>query len=131
MSVEYKVVKIVPPSKKEEDCKPYYPRITKRDKMDLRGLAEDISQMSTFSTIDVIGVLEAFTSLIPYYLKNNYSVELGDLGTFSLHINAEGSESPEKVSRHNVKGVNMAFRPSPRVKKDLQDIRFKKASSKK
>ncbi|WP_282016467.1 HU family DNA-binding protein [Marinifilum flexuosum] len=131
MSVEYKVVKIIPPGKKEEDCNPYYPRITKRVKRDLRDLAEDISKISTFSTIDVIGVLEAFTSLIPNYLKDNCSVELGDLGTFSLHINAEGSESPEKVSRHNVKGVKMAFRPSPRVKKDLQTTTFKKLPTKK
>jgi predicted histone-like DNA-binding protein len=130
MSIEYKVVKIVPPGKKEEDCKPYYPRISKREKKDLRDIAEQISQMSTFSTIDVIGVLEAFTTLIPDYLKNNCSVELGDLGTFSLHINAEGSELPEKVSRYNVKGVKMAFRPSPRVKKDLQNVNFKKLPSK-
>ncbi|MCY1636223.1 hypothetical protein [Marinifilum sp. D737] len=69
MSVEFKVVKIIPPGKKEEDCKAYYPRITKREKRDLRDLAEDISQISTFSTIDVIGVLEAFTMLNTKLLK--------------------------------------------------------------
>lgn len=128
MSIQYKVVKIVPPTKKEEDCKPYYPRITQRNRKDLRDLAEHISLMSTFSTSDVVGVLEAFTKLIPDYLKKNCSVELGDLGTFSLHINSEGSESPEKVSHHNVKGVKMAFRPSPRVKKDLQNVKFRKST---
>jgi predicted histone-like DNA-binding protein len=125
MSILYKVVGILPPGKKEEE-KAYYPRIAKRQKADLHDIARSISQATTFHKADVFGVLEAFTNYIPQLLSDNFSVELGDLGTFSLHISAEGSEVPEKVSRHKIKGVTMAFRPSPRVKRDLKYLKFKK-----
>jgi Bacterial DNA-binding protein. len=126
MTIQYRAVKIVPPSKKEEEVNCYYPRVTKRIKKDIRDIAEQISLFSTHSTADVVGVVEAFVILISQNLKSNCSIELGDLGTFSLHIQSEGAETPEKLGRHNIKGVRMAFRPSVRMKKELQNLHFTK-----
>ncbi|WP_421919380.1 HU family DNA-binding protein [Marinifilum sp.] len=126
MTIKYKAVKMNSPLKKEGKKEQYYPRVAGRQKKGLKDIAKSISQASSFSTIDVIGVLEAFTTEIPYFLKDNCSVELGDLGTFSLHVSGEGSDEIEEVNASKIKSVKMAFRPSVRVKKDLKKVDFKK-----
>lgn len=126
MAVKYKAVKMNSPLKKEGKKEKYYPRVAGREKKNLRDIAERISETSTFSTIDVIGVLEAFASQIPYFLKDNCSVELGDLGTFSLHISGEGVDHPKQINASKIKSVKMAFRPSTRIKEDLTKVEFRK-----
>jgi len=126
MAVYYKPVKIKTPLSKDGKKEKYYPRVAKREKEDLRGIAERISDMSTFSRSDVVGVLEAFTQLIPDLLKDNRSVELGDLGTFSLHISAEGVDLEEEVTRHRIKKSTIAFRPSKRMKQDIAMVEYRK-----
>ncbi|NOU58265.1 HU family DNA-binding protein [Marinifilum caeruleilacunae] len=128
MTVKYKAVKMNSPLKKEGRKQQYYPRVAYREKKNLRDVAERISEMSTFSTIDVVGVLEAFVSEIPFFLKDNCSVELGDLGTFSLHVSGEGVDRPEDLKRSNIKNVKMAFRPSTRIKQEFKQVGFKKIS---
>lgn len=126
MTIEYKVVKITTPVKRDGTGDQYYPRASNRQKKNLRDVAERISEISTFSTIDVIGVLEAFVTEIPSFLLDNCSVELGDLGTFSLHISGEGSDEPSQVNAHKIKEVKMAFRPGTRIKGELTKAEFRK-----
>tara|TARA_R110001592_G_scaffold212230_1_gene464434 strand:- start:134 stop:526 length:393 start_codon:yes stop_codon:yes gene_type:complete len=130
MAVYYKPVKIKTPLSKDGKKEKFYPRVANREKEDLRGIAERISDMSTFSRSDVVGVLEAFTQLIPQLLKDNTSVELGDLGTFSLHISAEGVDSEEQVTRHCIKKSTIAFRPSKRLKQDIAKADYRKIPKK-
>lgn len=127
MTIEYKAVRIVTPVKKDGEDHKFYPRVCNRGKIDLYDMAEQIASMSTFSESDVHGVLTAFISQIPHFLLNNKSVELGDLGTFSLHISGEGVEKAEQINAHKIKGVKMAFRPSTRIKQKLKWAKFKKA----
>ena len=130
MAVYYKAVKIKIPLSKDGKKEKYYPRVANRRKEDLRDIAEIISSMSTFSPSDVVGVLEAFTGLIPELLKDNASVELGDLGTFSLHISAEGVDLEEQVTRYRIKKSTIAFRPSKRLKQDIANVDYRKIPKK-
>lgn len=130
MAVYYKPVKIKTPLSKDGKKEKYYPRVANRKKEDLRGIAERISEISSFNRSDVVGVLEAFTQLIPQLLKDNTSVELGDLGTFSLHISAEGVDSEELVTRYRIKKSNIAFRPSKRLKQDIARLDYRKIPKK-
>ncbi|MPQ47090.1 hypothetical protein GCQ56_08680 [Marinifilum sp. N1E240] len=126
MTVYYKPVKIKTPLKRDGNTEAYYPRIANRQKKDLRDVAEKISAMSTFSTTDVVGVLEAFVTQIPHLLLDNCSVELGDFGTFSLHVGGEGVDDPKDLTSRKIKSVKMAFRPGVRVKSELKNVQFKK-----
>lgn len=126
MSIEYKVVQITTPIKKEGEKDKYYPRVCNRKKIDLHDVSNRIASISTFSEIDVLGVLTAFVTEIPDFLLDNCSVELGELGTFSLHISSKGSESPEQVNAKQITKVKMAFRPGTRIKKALKKADFKK-----
>ena len=130
MAVYYKPVKIKTPLSKDGKKEKYYPRAVNRKKEDLRGIAERISEISSFNRSDVVGVLEAFTQLIPQLLKDNTSVELGELGTFSLHISAEGVDSEELVTRYRIKKSNIAFRPSKRLKESMMNIDYRKVPKK-
>lgn len=130
MAVFYKAVKIKTPLSKDGKKEKYYPRVANRRKEGLRDIAERISDISTFSRSDVVGVLEAFTQLIPQLLKDNRSVELGDLGTFSLHISAEGVDSEELVTRHRIKKSTIAFRPGKRLKQDIAKVDYRKIPKK-
>ncbi|PXX96017.1 hypothetical protein DF185_20885 [Marinifilum breve] len=126
MPVFYKVVKIKTPLSKDGKKEMYYPRVASRKKEGINDLAERISDVSSFNKGDVIGILEVFTQLIPTLLKNNTSVELGELGTFSLHISAEGVDEEEKVNRYRIKKSKIAFRPSNRLKNELNTIDYRK-----
>jgi predicted histone-like DNA-binding protein len=126
MAVYYKAVKIKSPLRKEGNKEQYYPRVANRRKENLRDIGERISAMSTFNKADVIGVLEAFTELIPKLLKDNASVELGDLGTFSLHISGEGVDTEKEVTRFRIKKSKIAFLPSKRLKEDIANAEYLK-----
>ena len=115
---------------KEANKEKYYPRVANRKKENLRGIADRISAMSTFSSSDIVGVLEAFTQVIPDLLKYNTSVELGDLGTFSLHISGEGVNTEEEVTRYRIKKSRIAFRPSKRLKQDISNLDYIKLPKK-
>jgi len=131
MTIEYKVVQITTPIKKEGEDHKYYPRVCNRKKINLRDMSERIAAISTFSEIDVLGVLTAFVSEIPRFLLDNSSVELGELGTFSLHISSKGVENPEQINARKIKNVKMAFRPGTRIKKELKKAEFRKAKKRK
>jgi predicted histone-like DNA-binding protein len=107
----------------------YYPRIHQRQKINLRQLAESISRKSSFTTADVFGVLEAMIEEIPMLALSNHSIQLGELGTFSLHIRANASDTLEEVSAKKIKQVKLAFRPSSYLKKELSNAEFIKSKS--
>ena len=131
MAVYYKAVKINSPLRKEGKKEQFYPRVANRRKETLRDIGERISAMSTFSRSDVVGVLEAFTDLIPSLLKDNASIELGDLGTFSLHISGEGADSEKEVTRHRIKEGKIAFLPGKRLKEEIAKAEYLKIPNKK
>lgn len=127
--ITYKFVALADRISNAETTYKYYPRICDRRKVKLNELSEQISKECSFTPADVIGVLEAFISVVPRLMLNNCSVELGELGIFSLHAKVSGSESSEQVSQRNIGEVKMAFRPSRRVKQSLTQAKFQKKKS--
>ncbi len=124
--IPFKVVTVPDKISAGETKYQYYPRICDRRRVKLHELSEQISRQCSFTSADVIGVLEAFISVVPGLLKENCSVELGDFGIFSLHAKAKGSPTAGEVSKRNITEVKMAFRPGIRVKKNLMDANFQK-----
>lgn len=128
MAVKFKVIKQAQPGIKGGGKYKYYARITEREKCNLDMITQDIADMSSFSRADAVGILQAFIDLIPEYLLDGKNVELGDLGTFSLSLEAEGMESELKVNRKSIKNVRVQFRPGVKFKKAVENPRFKKVS---
>ena len=129
--IHYKIVSLPDRISSEEVKYQHYPRICDRRKVQLSELSQQISKECSFTSADVIGVLEAFISVVPRMLLDNCSVELGDFGIFSLHAKAKGSPAVHQVSSKNISEVKMVFRPGKRVKQSLAEAKFQKQESRK
>lgn len=122
MALKYRAVKHKLPRQEDK----YYARACNRYKVTIDDLAELISRSSSASRADVVLVLTALTDLVPSLLLDNKLVQLGELGTVSLHLNSEGEATEEAVTWRSIKNVRVRFRAGMKFKKQLSDLRFKK-----
>jgi len=126
MPVNYKVVKMAQPGVKGGGQYKYYARIAKRSRYSFRRLCNNIAMKSTFSEGDLTGAVVSFVEEIAQLLKDGYTVELLDLGHFSLHVGSEGKDTPEAVTSRSIDEIKIHFRPSVMMKKMIQNTKFKK-----
>ena len=126
MPVKYIVVPHKIPSKPNEPLA-YYPRLKSSGEISLREIAKDIAQESTVSPGDTMAVIESLLQNIPRYLAQGYIVRLGELGSFYLSIQAEGSPDPESVNRYKIKRNKLHFRAGKLVKQMLKHLDYRKA----
>ncbi len=124
MTVKYKIIKTAQPGVKGGGNYSYYARISNRNKKNLDDLAVDIANRCTLRRSDVHAVLIELSDRIPELLLDNFSVQMGDLGTFSLHAKSIPSETPEMVNESKITGLHVAFRPGKKVKKELAQAQF-------
>jgi len=125
MPAKYIIVSHKIPSK-PNDPPAYYPRLKATGEVDLRQIAEDIARVSTVSTADTNAVVESLIQKIPDYLADGLIVRLGDLGSFYLSIEAEGSPDPESVNRYKIKRNKLNFRAGKLMKRMLKGIAYLK-----
>jgi predicted histone-like DNA-binding protein len=78
------------------------------------------------SQADTMGAIESLLQNIPEYLARGYIVRLGELGSFYLSIQAEGSDSPESVRASKIKKNKIYFRAGKLVKQMLRNIKYEK-----
>ncbi|MBS2097250.1 HU family DNA-binding protein [Carboxylicivirga linearis] len=126
MALKYKIIKQEVVDKVGITKDVYYARACDRSKVDLNELSKLISRMSTVSRADIIGVLTAFSDIIPSLLTENRTVQLGELGTFSLHMKSDCVDSKEEVTWRCIKDVNIRFRVGKELKNQLKDIHFQR-----
>ena len=126
MPVKYIIVPHKIPSKPDQPVT-YYPRLKSSGEVSLREIAEDIAAGSTVSTADTMATIEGLLQKIPQYLAEGRIVRLGELGSFHLSIQAEGSDSPEKVNASKIKRNKLHFRAGKIVKQMLKHIDYRKA----
>lgn len=127
MAIKYKVVKQLEVGSDGEEHPKYYARVCDRERYSFRKLCKDISQMSTISEADAVGAMWAFVKLIPEKLKDGYSVDMDELGIFSLHARSESRESEKDINPSVIKEVKIHFRPSNHMKKAVKGAKFTKA----
>jgi predicted histone-like DNA-binding protein len=106
--------------------KKYYPQVTDVGKTTTRKMAEQVSAISTLSSVDLVAALEAFLSTIPQELVEGRSVKLGDFGTFSLRIQGNGADTAEALTSRDITKVLVSFRPGKRFKEVLARATFEK-----
>ena len=97
----------------------YYPTVASRGTIDIDGLTDQISMISSLSRGDVYSAILSLLDIIPKELLDGKMVKLGKLGSLSLNLDAEGVDSADKVTADKVKSVHIVFRPSQELKDDL------------
>ncbi len=127
MSVKYRLVRQATPGVKGGGNYKYYARACDRQKIDLYALAETLEQRSTLSRADIIATLVSLVDLIPELLLQNRTVELDELGIFSLNLKSEGVDDERTDGYRLIKGVDIAFRPSRRMKEKVKQAKFSKS----
>jgi predicted histone-like DNA-binding protein len=96
---------------------------------DTQNLAKQISRMSSLSSADTSGMLEAFLTVVPDELADGRIVELGEFGTFRVSFSSAGSDSPEAVTAANITDARVIFTPGKRFKKVLDTLEYQKEAA--
>lgn len=106
----------------------YMPQPAAGSPLDLLDIAHHISQTCTLTRPDVMAVLAALEDSIALALLHGHSVRLGCLGSFRIRMKATPAARPEDVTAANVRGLGIAFRPSPYMKRLLMKPRLQCAA---
>ena len=125
MAIPYFSYKITSPLSLEKTGK-YHARVKTRGEVGLRDLAERISQISSLSIPDTVGVLEAFIQVIPEALLDGYRIKLGDFGIFTTTLSSEGAESPTSFKTSMIKKTNILFKPGKYIMKKIKNAKYEK-----
>lgn len=83
--------------------------------------------MSTVNSGDIVAVLDLLMQVMQEELTEGRIIRLGDFGSFSLTLSAEGQQKPEDVTANTVKGAKLQFRSGKDLKNTLSTLDFEKA----
>lgn len=87
--------------------------------VDVEEIAQQISDTNTVTDADIAAVLKSLQRVVALYLRNGYSVRLGDLGAFRATIASNGEDSAEAVTASSIKCLRVRFTPARWLKKQL------------
>lgn len=125
MAIKYKIVELKPNSLiSKGNNQVYSGRFVQSGKITLYQLAKEISDKSSFAHADVIGVVSMIAQVATDYLTLGMGVDLGELGSLSLDLESETTNSKEKFTSRNIKRAKVRFTPSMEVKNELKRAKF-------
>ena len=125
MTVKFNIVERGRPGHSEAPKK-YYPSLQSTGRVSIRQLAERASDMSTFSTPDMMAAIELLLAIIPDELAHGNIVELGDFGNFWLRFSAEGVEDIARVRGDQITTLLPRFNAGKRFKRALAGVEFER-----
>lgn len=126
MPIKYKIVKHAQPGIKGGGDYNYYLRSANRKKLNIHDVARILEKRSSISRADIIAVLTGISDLVPELLTENNSVELGELGIFSLDIQSKPSIKPEDANWRKIKKLKINFRIGKKLQQAIQNVRFER-----
>ena len=103
-------------------------------KKNLRDIAHDIAGRSSLTRGDIENVLSNFMDCLPHYLRDGFSVQLGEFGTMRLTLSSEGAATEKAFKTETIK-PRVTFTPGVELKTALRDnsyetVKEEKSSSK-
>ncbi|WP_282036869.1 hypothetical protein [Saccharicrinis aurantiacus] len=123
--MDYKLISRPIPGKPELPVK-FYASIVRPKNVSLDMLAKRISEVSPVNELDTQTALVAFTKILPEFLKEGATVELGDLGRFRVNISSDGAESEEDFKKEMIKSNKISYQASVKVKKEMKNVEYTK-----
>lgn len=106
-----------------------FARIPPTEKVELRELLDNMVHKGSVASKGLMqGFLcDIFDSLV-YFLLEGRRVTLDEIGSFSLSLKSEATASADEFNKDNIKGVNVVFTPSRKMKECLANAEFKRIS---
>ncbi len=108
------------------DPKKFYATIVRPNNVTLETLAKRIAEISPVNELDTESVLLALTRVLPEYLSNGATVELGDFGRLMVNINSNGADTQEDFKKELIKSNKISYQPSTKVKKVMKSVEYTK-----
>lgn len=111
----------------------YYMAIDDVTHINLKEVARRIEKISTVSSADIKGTLDALQYVVQEALLSGQSVRLGDLGSFRPTITSNGVLEMKDVDTTLIKGVRVRYTPSGALRQALSlgagNVQFTSVSS--
>ncbi|WP_420572969.1 HU family DNA-binding protein [Kordia sp.] len=96
--------------------------------VDIDRLSVLVGDGSTVRQNDIYAVIIGLVNVIQGELSEGRSVNLGKLGTFSIGISSNPSDTPEEVGASNIKSAKVNYRPGKELKNMLKVLSYTKVS---
>ncbi len=125
MAIKFKLITRKNPSKPEQAPK-HYASIVRPEKITIDELSRRVAEISPVNELDTQTALLSLAKIIPEYLANGATVELGDLGRLQVNLSSSGVENEEDFRKELIKSCNVRFQPSVQVKKAMKNVDYKK-----
>ncbi len=103
-------------------------RLFRGNDVSLDQLAEEISESTTISFPDVLGMIKVMEIMISRHVSNGSAVKLGYLGSFIPAIKAKAQETLDMVDASTIKAFRCRFNASPEFKRSLAKTGFAEAN---
>lgn len=87
-------------------------------------LGKRISEISPLSPLDIKSSLLAFLSIVPEYLVEGRSVDLGEFGSMNVTLKSSGVENEEDFTTDPFKGNRIHFRPSVKFSNLMKNVKY-------
>ena len=126
--MKIKLVKRKRPGAKEDAGK-LYANPVNVGKKTLRDIARDIAGRSSLTRGDIENVLTNFMECLPSYLRDGFSVQLGEFGTVRLTLSSEGAADEKSFKTETIK-PRVTFTPSVELKAGLRDNSYETVKKK-
>lgn len=86
----------------------YYAHTIKYQKVTMDTIAKEIEQATTLSEADVLAAIKALSTSIKQHLQQGETVDLGDLGRFSIAVTSTPVDDPKKWNqKDNIAGFQL------------------------
>ena len=112
-------IRLVPkknPQKREEVK--FYANPVNVGRKTLDDIACDISGRSSLTRGDISNVLYNFIDCLPHYLRDGFSIQLGEFGSMRVTLSSKGAETEKTFETETIK-PRVAFTPGTELKREL------------
>lgn len=111
-----------PNPKGDGEKQPLHARIVPWGTVHTEEIAQEIADSCGFSTAVTKGMLDALAHVISKYLRKGYTVEMNDLGSFSISLKCRPVQDKNEIRSWSVGFGNVHFRGSKKLKEQLKPI---------
>ena len=119
--MKIKLVKRANPQKKTE--KKFYANAVNAGRKTLRDISRDIAGRSSLTRGDIDNVLLNFVECLPGYLRDGFSIQLGEFCTLRASLACKGAATEKEFKTETIK-PRIVFTPGMELKRALQETTY-------
>ena len=106
----------------------FFPAAAHIAEIGVNQIAEEISQSTSLTPAEVIGVIRSLLLIVPRYLLLGYKVRLDSFGAFKLGLKkaagCKGYDEATEVTANDIAGVKVLFAPDAMLQEGLRNPDF-------